>query len=43
MKIKKITSSNFFLYQKLKSILDIFLRGFSFTSSPQHSLKALLL
>jgi hypothetical protein len=28
---------------QLKPILDIFLRGFSLSTSPQHSLKALLL
>jgi hypothetical protein len=49
---KKYHCSNFFLCQKLKSrasfiqlktILNIFLRGFSLSSCPQHSLKLLLL
>jgi hypothetical protein len=49
---KKYHCSNFFFRQKLKSwspfiqlkpILDIFLRGFSPSSCPQHSLKVLLL
>jgi hypothetical protein len=48
----KYHCSNFFLCQKLKSrvsfiqlkpVLDIFLRGFSLFSCPQHSLKLLLL
>jgi hypothetical protein len=53
MKInKKNHCDNLFLCQKLKSrvsfiqlkpVLDIFLRGFSLSSCPQHGLKVLLL
>jgi hypothetical protein len=38
MKLKSRVS-----FIQLKPILDIFLRGFSLSSCPQHSLKALLL
>jgi hypothetical protein len=48
---EKYQCSNLFLCQKLKSrvsfihlqpVLDIFLRGFSLSNCPQHSLKVLL-
>jgi hypothetical protein len=52
MKIKIHHCSNLILCQELKSrvsfiqlkpVLDIFLRGFSLSSCPQHSLRVLLL